>query len=247
MSQTCTVVLSDTQIPFHDKRAMSAFNNMLADRQRHIDKLFQIGDLFDMTALSRWVDGTPAESGKDMQKELDSGYAFLADIDKAYGGPKEFIMGNHDDRLSNYTRRKGHGLHSIDALRFETLTGTGDYGWVCRPQPYRVRPDVAAVHGMFVRSRSGYTPHAHLDRFSTSVIHGHTHRAGIVWRTTEGRARWGMEVGHMMRESAATYTLSPDWQKGFGVLWHDGNTTRPEFVPVRADGTFWFDGRKWAP
>lgn len=243
----CTVVLSDTQIPYHDKRAMSAFGNMLSAREQMIDKLFQIGDLYDMTAVSRWVDGTPEESGRDMQKELNSGYEFLADIDKAYSGPKEFIMGNHDDRLSNYTRRRSHGLHGIDALQFGTLTGTDEYNWVCRRQPYRVRPDTTAVHGLYVRSKSGHTPHAHLDRFGSNVVHGHTHRAGTVWRTTEGKTRWGMEVGHMMLESKASYTMVPDWQKGFGVLWHDGNRTVPEFVPVRADGSFLFDGGKWKP
>lgn len=247
MKPNCTIVLSDTQIPYHDKRAMSAFCNMIANRSQFIDKLFQIGDLFDMTAVSRWVDGTPEESGKEMQKELDSGRAFLADIDKAFGGSKEFIMGNHDDRLSNYTRRKAHGLHGVPALHFESLTGTSEYGWVCRQQPYRVRPDTIAVHGMFVRSKSGHTPHAHLDRFNANVVHGHTHRAGTVWRTTDGRTRWGMEVGHMMNEKLADYTMVPDWQKGFGVLWHDGDKTVPEFVPVRSDGSFMFDGWKWKP
>ena len=249
MSGECTIVLSDTQIPLHDKRAMSAFYDMVKDRENMFAKLFQIGDMFNLDSVSRWNDGTPAESGVDLQRELDSGIKFLEDVGKAYGGPKEYIMGNHDDRLHSYTGRKAHGLHGIKALDFETLTGTRDYGWVCKPQPYRVRPDTIAVHGMSVRSRSGYTATAHVDRFHPlNVVHGHTHRAGTVWRTSGMGARsWGMEVGHMMDERQATYGMGFDWQKGFGVLWHDGNKTLPEFVPVDRDGSFRFDGLRWKP
>lgn len=242
---TAIPVLSDTQIPHHDRRAMSAFCNMLADRQSLFSSLFQIGDLFNFDAVSRWNDGTPRESGADLAKELKSGERMLGDIGAAFTGPKAYVMGNHDDRLANYLDKKAHGL--VGVVEFEALTKVKQYGWEQMPQPYRITRDTVAVHGMFVRSRSGYTAHAHLDRFDCNVIHGHTHRAGIVFRTNNARTRWGMEVGHMMSEAKATYTMVPDWQKGFGVLWLDSTGTVPEFVPVRRDGSFFFDGKRWLP
>lgn len=240
-------IISDTQLPYHHKKAINSLFNWIADNASRISEVHQIGDFYDFTAVSRWVKGTPAENGKSLQKELDAGREFNTLLGKAWSGKKTRIKGNHDDRLRNYLEQHAHGLAGLAALDYDTLTEGEEFGWETKPQPYRIAPGTVAVHGIAVRKYSGYTAHAHLERFDSNVVHGHTHRAGIVYRTIGDRTRWGMECGHLMAVEKADYVMSPDWQMGFAILHIDGNEVAPQFVRVKNDGTFLWGGRKWTP
>lgn len=246
---TCTMIpiISDTQLPYTHKRAINSMFNWIADNAARISEVHQIGDFYDFTAVSRWVKGTPAENGKTLQKELDAGREFNESLNKCWGGKKTRIMGNHDDRVDNYLSQHAKGLKGLDALSFDVLTEAREYGWITETQPYRIAPGTVSVHGIAVRKYSGYTAHAHLERFNNNVVHGHTHRAGIVYRTIGDKTRWAMECGHLMNTKDASYVMNPDWQMGFGILHVDGTTVAPEFVNVRNDGSFLWGGRKWTP
>lgn len=223
---------------------------MLADRGDLFAEVHQPGDMLDMTALGRWVRGTGDESGSLLQKELDACDKWLESIGAAVGAdvPLTMIRGNHDDRLRKYLATVAKGLEGLGVLRFENLTNIGAWGWEMKEEPYRITHDTVVVHGLTVRSKSGYTAHAHIDKFfPTNVVHGHTHRAGIVYRTIGQRTSWAMESGHTMNPKLASYVLNPDWQLGFGVLQvEDGRPTVPLFVPMKADGSFTFDGARWS-
>lgn len=243
-----TILMSDLQLPLHHRRALSSLCNLLADRKKDIS-VFQVGDFFDFEAISRWSKGTMKEDGRRFQKELDDGAKAVAEIHTAYPFEKVRIRGNHDDRLDAYLDGSAKGLASLRALDFDAITDAVGTGWVTKPQPYKLAPNTVAVHGLSVRSKSGYTAHAHLDRLSGNVIHGHTHRAGLVYRTVGDETRWGMEVGCLMDRSLASYLPcgAADWQLAFGALWSDGNLVQPEIIYIRPDGKFIFDGRRYAP
>lgn len=246
---TCSMIpiISDTQLPYHHKKAVNAVFGWIADQAPKIKEVHQIGDFYDFTAVSRWTRGTPAENGKSLQAELNAGREFNTLLNKAWSGSKTRIMGNHDDRIKNYLTQHAHGLAGLEALDYDTLTEAAEYGWETKEQPYRIAPGTISVHGIAVRKYSGYTAHAHLEKFNSNVIHGHTHRAGIVYRTIGATTRWAMEVGHLMNPALATYVMSPDWQMGFGILHVDGNEVAPEFVRIKGDGSFLWGGRKWMP
>jgi hypothetical protein len=78
-----------------------------------------------------------------------------------------------------------------------------------------------------------------------NVIHGHTHRAGLVYRTQGDDTRWAMEVGCLMDRTKASYLECgiADWQLAFGALWHDGRNVQPELIHVNRNGSFVFDGK----
>lgn len=244
---TMIPIISDTQLPYHHRRAVNSLFNWIADQASKISEVHQIGDFYDFTAVSRWVKGTPAENGKSLQKELDTGREFNTLLNKAWSGKKTRIMGNHDDRIRNYLEQHASGLAGLAALDYDTLTEGEEFGWETKPQPYRIAPNTVSVHGIAVRKYSGYTAHAHLERFDSNVVHGHTHRAGIVYRTIGDRTRWGMECGHLMSVDKASYVMNPDWQMGFAILHVDGNEVAPQFVRVKNDGSFLWGGRKWMP
>lgn len=243
------VVLSDTQLPYHHIRAVKAVCNMLADRERDIEEVHQVGDFFDFCAVSHWSSGTPREDGKDLQRELDVAEYVMMDIRKAYTGRKTRIKGNHDARLNTYLSTKAKGLAGLRALEYDTLTLAQEYGWETMPEPYTLAPNTQVVHGLCVRSKSGYTPHAHLDRLPGNVVHGHTHRAGLVFRTVGPATRWGMEVGCLMDRAKAFYLSAglADWQMAIGVIYIDGTQTWPVLCEIKPDGSFIFEGRRYRP
>lgn len=245
------LIWPDPQIPYHHRKATAALCSMIADRGSLFDEIHQCGDMLDMTALSRWVRGTPEESGKLLQKELDAFTDWATDVYKAAGSsiPLTMIRGNHDDRITKYLTTVAKGLDGLSALKFENLLDLEGYGWVMMEEPYKITSDTVVVHGLTVRSKSGYTAHAHIDKFfPTNVVHGHTHRGGVVYRTINGKTSWAMESGHTMNPKLASYTMNPDWQLGFGILdVNPGSPTVPHFVPMKSDGSFIFDGRRWTP
>lgn len=245
-----TVILSDLQLPYHDRRAVSAVCNFLADRQADIGEVHQIGDFFDFLSVSRWVSGTPDEDGRKLQHEIDVAEVVMTDLGKAYAGPKTRIKGNHDDRLDKYLSTKARGLQGLRALGYDSLTLAREYGWETKPEPYKIAPNTVAVHGLSVRKWSGYTAHAHLERLPGNVIHGHTHRAGIVWRTLGRASRWGMEVGCLMDRAKADYLQcgAADWQMAIGLVYQDGKETWPVVAEVRqSDRSLMVEGRRYRP
>src|SRR5258706_11485495 len=154
------IVLSDLQAPYHDRRAVASVCNMLADRAASISEVHQIGDFYDFTGISRWVDGSLNEGG--LQKELDASVQLLEDLSKAYGGPKTRILGNHDDRLRKYLNTKAKGLADIRVLEFDNLTEAARWGWGTKKEPYSGAPGVAAGHRLFVGRQIGYKGPHHL-------------------------------------------------------------------------------------
>lgn len=243
------VIVSDLQIPYHHRRAVASVCNMISDRRRDISEVFQIGDFYEFEAVSRWVKDTAREDGRTLQRELKIAEEVLTDFAKAYPSMKTRIKGNHDDRLDKYLGTAARGLAGLECLEYDRFTEAERFGWKTVAQPYRLAPNTVAVHGLCVRSKSGYTAHSHLDKVGGNVIHGHTHRAGLIFRTLGSDTRWGMEVGCLCDRRLAPYGVAGifDWQLGFGVLEVDGNDVAPRIVLIKDDGSFTFDGRRYRP
>lgn len=244
-----TILVSDLQIPYHHRKACAALCNMLADRRRDITEVFQVGDFYEFEAVSRWVKDTAREDGRTLQRELKVAEELLTDIAKAYPSVKTRIRGNHDDRLDKYLGTSAKGLAGLECLEYDRFTEAERFGWKTVAQPYTLAPRTSAVHGLSVRSKSGYTAHAHLDKVDGNVVHGHTHRAGLVFRTLGNHTRWGMEVGALADRRLAPYGVGGifDWQLAFGYIWIDGQDVVPGIIPVKDDGSFLFDGKRYRP
>jgi hypothetical protein len=50
-----------------------------------------------------------------------------------------------------------------------------------------------------------------------------------------------------MDQKQASYLKAgiANWQQGFGILVVDGNEVIPFGIPMKDDGSFWFDGKRW--
>ncbi len=235
------LILPDLQVPYHDTHFVKLMRDFIEDFQP--DDIGQIGDLMDQPQPSRWNKGLAGEYEDTLQEQLDTTKKIIDDLHIQW-----VKMGNHDERIEAYVERYAPALRSLHALRIENLLELEDRGVRVYREPFEVAPGWIAAHGHETRSLSavsGRTAYGLARRFDSSVVCGHTHRAGIVAETVglnEHRTFTGMEVGHGMDLKYATYVQSPNWQQAFGILHVDEGQTQPELIPVH-NGRFVYQGK----
>lgn len=241
---TIIPVISDLQVPLHDKRAVAAVATFVADR--NLDSVC-VGDACDSTQISRWVKGTAGEHG-NLDKDRTETTAVLRDL-----RVRHLSRSNHDDRIETYVRRYAPGLASLPELFIENFLSLGSVSCTLHRQPYEVAPGWVLVHGdegSMIQSPGGTALNI-AQRFGRSVVAGHSHRLGIQHKhhSVNGRITqelWGFEVGNLMDMKKASYLKAghANWSQGFGVLVVDGKDVTPIPVPIRS-GKFYFDGKTY--
>ncbi|MDA4086057.1 hypothetical protein MHAS_01208 [Mycolicibacterium hassiacum DSM 44199] len=249
------VIISDTQIPFDDRRAVQSVINFIGAYQP--DRVIHIGDLMDYPSPSRWTKGTAEEFAQRIKPDSEQAKKrFLAPLREVYDGPVGIHEGNHDSRPFDYLAKYAPALVEFaDEFRFQNLLDFDGFGIEVLPEFYKVAPGWITTHGhrggIRITQKAGDTALNAAIRFNTSVIMGHTHRMGLK-HDTKGfggkitKALWGMEVGNLMNMELATYLKggTANWQQGFGLLTVDGNHVKPELVPI-SNGRFTVDGDVW--
>lgn len=248
------VVISDTQIPFDDRKALAAVVRFIIDTQP--DEVVHIGDLMDYPSPSRWTKGTAEEFA--LRIKPDSEHAkrrFLEPLRAGYAGPVGVHEGNHDARPREYLSKYAPALVEYeDQFRFENLLDFDGFGVTVLPEFYKLAPSWVSTHGhrggVRLSQKASDTAYNAMMRFNASVIIGHTHRQGIKPHTFgyggNQKTFWSMEVGNMMNMKLAHYLkgATANWQSGFALLTVDGSHVKPELVPIigrrfAVDGSVW--------
>ncbi|MFF9667195.1 metallophosphoesterase, partial [Streptomyces althioticus] len=181
------VVISDTQIPYEDKRALKNVIAFVGEYQP--DEVIQIGDLVDYPAPSRWSAGTRAEfEGNVIRDSEYTKRAFLAPLREVYQGPIKILEGNHDERPRKYLASRAPALAAEDQFyKFENLLDFQAFE-VKKAEPYyRFAPGWVAIHGHEspgLNQVPGATARMKAVKAGVSVVMGHTHRLAISPHTT---------------------------------------------------------------
>lgn len=249
------VVVSDTQIPYEDRKATRKVIEFIGDTQP--DKVIHIGDLMDYPTPARWTKGTAEEFSQRIKPDSeDCKKRFLIPLREVYDGPLEIHEGNHDLRPKEYLHKYAPALAEFaDDFSFEKLLDFDGFGVTLLPEFYDVAPGWVSTHGhrggIRLSQVAGSTALNAAKRFGKSVVMGHTHRLGLSSHTLgyggkTAQVLTGMEVGNLMNMSMATYLKggTANWQQGFGMLTIDGTSVKPETVPI-VKGKFTVDGRTW--
>jgi hypothetical protein len=247
------LVLSDAHNPIIDVRAFDAV--VARARDYRPDRIVIAGDWFDCWLIS----GHNHEAerlftpGARLQEEFDSArprMQALADV-----APVEFIIGNHEHRLSRLVDAHP-GLFGLDALAWHRLAGLPSN---VRVHPYgtqlRIGP-LSILHGDRMGSKFGLPIHAAywmLNRYAgRNVIFGHSHRLEVRHRAypdEHGRMHiyTAINCAHLTdHRQHRAYAVDPDWHPGYCEVdfWRDGD--RPRFtaaaVPI-IEGRFCRDGK----
>lgn len=248
------VVVSDTQMPYDDRKALKALIQFIGDYEP--DEVIHIGDLMDFPQPSRWNKDTAGEFEGSVFADVEQAkQRFLGPLREVYDGPVGVHEGNHDERPRTYLAKYAPALAESGAFNLETLLDFDGFGIRLLPEFYKVGPDWITTHGhrgQISMSRiAGNTALNAAKKFNTSVVMGHTHRMGISSHTsgyggTISKTVTGMEVGHLMNMRLAQYLKggTGNWQQGFGLLTVDGQHVKAETVPIHR-GKFTVDGRTW--
>ncbi|MFD8088950.1 metallophosphoesterase [Streptomyces malaysiensis] len=248
------VVISDTQMPFEDKRAMRNVLNFIGDFQP--DEVIQIGDLVDYPAPSRWTAGTRYEFAGGVRR--DSEYAkrnFMEPLRAVYDGPLKILKGNHDERPEKYLEKNAPALAADDVhYRFEALLDFDGFGAELVEPYYKFAPGWVAIHGHEspgLNNVAGRTAASKAKKAGVSLVMGHTHRLAISPESTGfgGKLKtiYGFEVGHLMDVRQAGYLKNgpANWQRGFGLFYAGKYSAIPQAIPVEDDGSFVVEGERF--
>lgn len=256
--------LSDQHVPFQDEDLHRAVVQWLKDEQPH--KVVLLGDLIDADQLSRY-ERNP-EHTSDTQTAVNEAYRLLRDYRQA-APDAEFVMvaGNHEERLRASVikhlgalygiRRADEGgpsvlsfeyLLRLDELRIDFIRSeAGGY----EHARVKVSPELQAIHGWVARKGSGASAAAHLDHLRVSTIHGHTHRAGLIFKTqwsidNQPRTLVAAETGTLGQiQDGLSHAPRPDWNQGFATatVWPDGLFNVD--LAVYVDETLMWRGKRW--
>nr|WP_104183769.1 metallophosphoesterase [Mycobacterium avium] len=247
-------VISDTQMPYDDRKALKALIRYIGDTQP--DEVIHIGDLMDFPQPSRWNKGTAGEFEGSVFEDCEQAKKrFLEPLREVYDGPVGVHEGNHDERARTYLAKYAPALAESGAFNIETLLDFDGFGVELLPEFNKIAPGWITTHGhrgqISLSRIGGQTAHNAAIKFDASVVMGHTHRQGIS-SSSRGfggdvnRILTGVEVGHLMNQKLADYLKggTGNWQLGFGLLTIEGRHVKPELVPIQG-GRFTVDGEVW--
>lgn len=255
---TRIVVLPDIHAPAHNKRLMWAIKRFLAWYKPHI--LISIGDLADIFALSRHPKGLRVPTNPQGEFEITRRlWDELVEISQCVWS--FVILGNHEDRVYRFLQDMAPQLggivdpHTREPFSFHAALGytandniTFLYGTEERggyEGGLLLNNDLGLHHGIIVRPKPGASPLADMDRWMWSILHGHTHRMGLVARDVgvndsksmiAGVLR-GFELGMLVDPDhvymAYAKTMFPNWHPGFGVFRVHNGVVHTAAVPIQ--------------
>jgi len=239
------VVISDLQVPFHDKRAVRNISAFI--RKYKPDDVLCVGDELDFQTISRWSSGRDEWSGT-IGRDRDTAQTVLYEL-----GVTHIVRSNHTDRLYNSLSKRLPGLIGLPELQYDNFMGFDALGIKFHRKPYQFHDNWVMVHGdeQATKPHGGLTALEAAKRHGKNVLCGHTHRQGISSFTTASGGKvtgviTGFETGHLMSEELAFYTKGTmNWQKGFGLIYIDRNRVQPIAIPIERDGSFIVEGKRF--
>jgi UDP-2,3-diacylglucosamine pyrophosphatase LpxH len=258
-----SVFIPDAQIPFHDEHAVAMAH--LAVRELMPDNIVVLGDMMDFPAQGSF-DVHPNNNGR-LQEQLDRNHIMLAQFRADAPDAKiHYIPGNHEFRLQRDIIKRNAELLGIKRSNAAEELGVLTLDFLLRMKELEIEQaeqypngqvwledHLVAIHGT-VAKQSTSTAIEYLKKDPhTSVVHGHTHRAEIQWRTTPVRngyvQRWGMSPGTIadITGSVPSYGSSinehglissrvENWQQAIGIAEHNENGSNPSLAMINEQG-----------
>ena len=238
------VILSDIHGPYVQQEAFKAVLNFIRDfKPTHIDLLGDITDFFD---ISRYTKDPIRKMflGREVAFTID---VILAELRAA--APKAqitWVAGNHEDRFTSYLANKAPELASLPSLDMRSLFETEKLRIIYTTSAIELG-DTVLTHGHMARKGSGATARAMLDTYGRSVLHGHTHRMGAIYKTSNRKTFMAFENGCLCKFDVPFIKDSTaDWQHGFSVAWLYGDGKfRFEQISIPDDMTLAYGGKMY--
>lgn len=185
------------------------------------------------------VEPADAQTLTFVKKHADGAREFYTTLRKNH--PNADIhasLGNHEMRVFKYLDKKAPQV--IGEVTPEFLWGLDNSGitWRMYDEPPLERYAGIHVHHGATTSSSGLAVKADIEAYNVSLVRGHDHRGGVVYKShpLSKSSLVGMGTGHLCDPSAygLRYTINPSWEQGFGIAYLVDGKAHLQFVPMRA-------------
>lgn len=236
------IVGSDFHFGCHDENAISIFLATVAELQPKI--VILNGDTMDMLAISKY----PKDIKKhwSLMDERKAYHQFLDALISVSNGAKIYeTVSNHsgqsiDGRWRRYLSDRLGELGSlpdiVDKLSYQNIF-MGDYQHHVEHVDYVDLNGLIVTHGTTVRGAGGASAKGEIEKWGSSILHGHTHRIGSTARRVPAignrpeRQIYGFEGGCLCSLDAA-YGSCMNWQQGFNIVGLDEDSFSIEQVMI---------------
>lgn len=240
------LVLPDLQVPYEDKRSLSAVEGVMRDYRW--DEIIQLGDFLDLDCISSYNEKRLRTiAGKTLQKDFDAGNRVLDRWQHLAPRSKIVILeGNHDERMLRYIDANPQLEGTVEVPKGLRLEERGIW-WV----PYWSKGDVHKIgHAYFIHGEYVNDHHAkkHVTRFGGNVFYGHAHdvQTYSLVQYKDDSTIVGQSLGCLCRYDQSYIKGKPtNWQQAFATFhfFADGNFT---YDVVRLfKHRFWYRGKEY--
>lgn len=262
--------VGDLQMPYQDDRALALwFQVMKAWKPDAIDI---VGDIDDLLEMSSFSDGTTDEffnklkASKQLEDESEKDFIkrvspvpYVMELTQP---AREFYTavrrqhrkadihascGNHEQRLPKYMNKKAPQF--LDEVTYEKVYSFEKLGisWSDYSEKPKMRFAGIHTHHGDGSTTTGLKVKDDIDNYDISLVRGHDHRGGVVYKhyPLSDRTLMGMGTGHMCDpgQYGLKYTLNPTWNLGFGVGYIMDGIPSLQFIPISPEYTCILDGK----
>jgi len=242
MTVSKILIVPDAHIPFEDEKAYGLM--LKAARVIKPETVVILGDFADFMSVSSF-DKSP-DQAIQFEYELEKANARLDELDALGAKHKYYLCGNHEDRLPRLLKRQALALYST--LTVAKVLRLKERGW--HYSHYGDHITIGKVS--YTHDTGNLGPYAHIRSgqvFESSVVHGHTHYAGVgYFGNARGDTHVAIQSGWLGGKKAAEYLSqikqSRNWQHGFTFGYKElGGETHLQFIPI-IKGVCWVDGKR---
>ena len=222
------VVGSDFHFGCHDQKAIDIFLETIYKLKPRTIVLN--GDTMDFLAISKYP--KDLKHNWSLQTEREAYHAFLDELVGVSSGAEIFeTVSNHsgqsiDGRWRRYLSDRLGELGSLDnisdILSYENVF-MGEYKNKIKHVDYVDLNGLIVTHGTTVRKNGGASARGEIDKWHTSILHGHTHRIGSSCQRVpsiggrQDKQLIGLEGGCLCSLDAV-YGTALNWQSGFNIV-----------------------------
>jgi predicted phosphodiesterase len=236
------IVLPDTQIPFHDVKALAAVEKYMADETW--GEWVQLGDFMDFHQLARFNENSPEALTRSLKGDYDVANEILdrhQSIIRKRNPKAKFTLlcGNHEDRVRKFAERFPQTKGIIDVESNLRLKEGGIKFVRCYPDGEIYKLGKAYfTHGLYTS-----TAHAkkHVDSFGVNIFYGHTHQTQSFSKVVWGKNRTiiGESLGCLCRYDLDYVGMNPTaWQHAVSVFYFRPDGYFNHFVIRIFNGSF---------
>lgn len=241
-----TLVAGDMHFPSHDPATLAILVQTVAALKP--GRVILNGDTVDLLAVSRYPKDARAGFTWTLRDEVAAFHAFLHDLHSvgdAWGMEVVETSANHsgngtEGRWWRYLSERcpellGHA--DAESLLAYERWFYPTWSSIALVQEVVIADDLLVLHGDMVRGKGGYTARAHQEKWMSSTMNSHTHRAGSTIRrvpkvgTREEGVLRSYEIGCTCSLSPS-YSRVPDWANAFAIVSHDAERYGVEIVNV---------------